>query len=96
MISIDILPEARRDLDDILYFTFCEWGMQQAEHYLSLLHLGIDRLSDMPKLGLACDEIHPGYRKLLIEKHVVYYRRDDHRVFIIRIIDQRMDIKEDL
>jgi toxin ParE1/3/4 len=53
-------------------------------------------LLDNPYLGKSRDDIKAGYRSLLVEKHLVFYRLADEQLEIMRILHYRMDVIQHL
>ena len=83
---------AEEDLIDIWYFSFSEWGEQQADYYLDELNEGLSFLEDNPELGVVCDDIRAGYRKLKINRHLVFYLLKENEIQIIRVLHESMDV----
>jgi toxin ParE1/3/4 len=81
---------ARLDLIDIADYTVETWGQDQALRYLDSLEACFQRLAQMPQIGRACDRIHPGYRSMEHERHVILYRMDGYGIFIGRVLHQGM------
>ena len=96
MPEILIRPRAREDLKAIWRYTLRQWGERQADLYLQQLDHGIRNLADFPELGVPCDQIRAGYRKLHVNRHLIFYRRDGSRVEIVRVLHQAMDIESHL
>jgi len=82
---------AEQDLIDIWLYLFEKWGPVQADAYLDQLNVGLVRLADHPKLGADYSHIQPGYRRLAVEHHRVYYRIESNRIAIIRVLHESME-----
>jgi toxin ParE1/3/4 len=93
MPEIRIRPRAREDLKAIWRYTLRQWGERQADLYLQQLDHGIRSLADFPDLGVPSDHTRAGYRKLHVNRHLIFYRPDDSRVEIVRVLHQAMDIE---
>ena len=90
-------PAAQADLEQIWDYTHDRWGIDQAEEYLRELQHAIDRAAANPRIGQACDEIRPGYRKLAAGSHTLFYRvTADDLIDVVRILHQRMDVDRHL
>jgi toxin ParE1/3/4 len=90
-------PAAQADLEQIWDYTHDRWGVDQAEEYLHELQHAIDRVAANPRIGRACDEIRPGYRKLAAGSHTLFYRvTADDVIDVVRVLHQRMDIDRHL
>ncbi|MEY8013771.1 type II toxin-antitoxin system RelE/ParE family toxin [Mycobacterium servetii] len=86
-------PAAQADLEQIWDYTYDRWGVDQAEDYLRELQHAINRIAANPRIGRACDEIRPGYRKLAAGSHTLFYRVTAGNVIdVVRILHQRMDV----
>lgn len=89
-------PRAQADIEDIWFYTVKHWSVDQAERYLRLIQIEIGNLASDPLRGRACDEIRLGYRKSHAGAHVIFYRVEDRRIDVVRILHQRMDFERHL
>lgn len=86
-------PSARADLDAIWDYTVERWGEVQAERYVFAIRDACAALAAGSRIGKAIDEIRPGYRKLAVGSHILFYRIGNvGRIEIVRILHQRMDV----
>ena len=93
MLEILIRPRAREDLKAIWRYSLRQWGERQADLYLQQLDRGIRSLADFPDLGIPCDQIRAGYRKLQVNRHLIFYRRNDRSIEVVRVLHQAMDVE---
>ena len=85
-------PQAERDLEEIWLYTFENWSAEQADRYHNQIMAAIEGLAGGSKQGRAIDDIRPGYRKLAVASHFLFYRiADAGMIDIIRILHQRMN-----
>lgn len=85
-------PAARADLDKIWDYSSERWDDDQAEEYLRKVQRAIERIVSNPKVGRACDDVRPGYRKHAVGSHTLYYRIGSGGVIdVVRVLHQRMD-----
>ncbi len=96
MPEIRIRPRAKHDLKAIWRYSFEHWGEAQADLYLRQLDAAIQSLREFPDIGEPSDHIRAGYRKLHVNRHLVFYRRIDQRIEIVRVLHQAMDIGRQL
>lgn len=88
-----LTPAARSDLDDIWDYSSRVWGLVQAERYILSIRDACDALVDGRRQGQPIDDIRPGYRKLAVGSHFLFYRiADAGFIDVIRILHQRMDV----
>jgi toxin ParE1/3/4 len=71
-------------------------GERQAEIYLRLIKAAVDAVATDPKLGRACDDVRPGYRRHPVGSHALFYRVTDAAIVVVRILHQRMDVERHL
>jgi len=88
---LDVTEDAEDDLRSILEYTLATWGERQRDVYAARIDLALDELIQHPYWGRPRDDLSPGLRSRLVEKHVVYYRVDDDVVTITRILHEKMD-----
>lgn len=83
-------PAALDDLDSIWDFTADKWSIEQADNYIEGIVDVCRDLAAGSKTGRPV-EIRSGYFKCRIESHVIFYRHNEARIEIIRILHGRMD-----
>jgi toxin ParE1/3/4 len=90
-------PAAQADLEQIWDYTCQRWDVDQADEYLRELQHAIERAAANPRIGRACEEIRPGYRKLAAGSHTLYYQVTAEGVVdVVRVLHQRMDVDRHL
>lgn len=87
---------ARQDLAEIGRYTERRWGGAQRRAYLAQLDARMDLLVDHPQMGMARDDVRPGYRCLREGRHLIFYRGAAGTVEIVRVLHQRMDVRRHL
>jgi toxin ParE1/3/4 len=96
MASFRLTTQANDDLKSIARYTQEIWGREQRNKYLGILDNCFHLLTDKPDLGVACDEIRLGYRKFGIERHIIFYRKVEDNIDIVRVLHCRMDVEKQL
>ena len=89
-------PRAQRDIADIWDFTASRWNLQQAEAYVRQIQVTIELVAAKPEIAHSCDHIRPGYWKYRAGSHVLYFRRTEGGIDIIRILHGGMDFEQHL
>ena len=84
------------DLEKIWVYTLENWSKDQADRYLSLLIDEIKYLADNFEIGKNMDYIKIGYKSSKVKSHLIFYKKVDGIIEIIRILHQRMDIENRL
>lgn len=89
-------PGAQADIEEIWNYTVARWGASQAEKYLRQLAEAMAYVAADPARGRACDDVRAGYRKYAVGAHVLFYKRTQDGVDVVRILHQRMDFERHL
>jgi toxin ParE1/3/4 len=89
--GVTLSPGAEADLAEVWDNTQNRWGVGQAEAYVRQLWAHIRMLVTHPELGVSCPEIRDGYHKSRSGAHILFYRRTNHGIDIVRILHKRMD-----
>ena len=92
-----ISQQAIEDLDKIWLYTFNKWSKEQADRYFDLIIAEIEFIADNYLIGKSVEETRQNYRVTKIKSHLIYYRKVENEIVeIVRILQQRMDIKKRL
>lgn len=87
--------KAVQDLTDIWDYTVDTWSETQADKYYTMLINACRQIADhLQPLGKEYAEIMNGLYGYRIGKHIIFYRiATEHAVEIVRILHERMDLK---
>lgn len=96
MLRLRVTPKAESDLIGIWVYTCEQWGVDQADEYLDQLEAGMQQLIAHPLLGVDYAFVLPGYRRLQVEHHAVFYRLHEPEVLVVRVLHENMDAHERL
>ncbi|HRP89384.1 MAG TPA: type II toxin-antitoxin system RelE/ParE family toxin [Edaphocola sp.] len=89
--------EAVEDLTKIWDYTFDKWSEKQADKYYEILLENCQRIADDPNIGKNYKEVTDGLLGLKVNRHIIFYRKLNNRpIEIIRILHERMDLKNRL
>lgn len=91
-----VSPRALADIEQIWAYTAQRWDHEQADRYVRLLRQGIEAIARDPRRGSSCDNIRVGYRKYPVGSHVLFFRMLEGKVYVVRILHQRMDFEHHL
>lgn len=85
------------DLTDIWNYTVDTWSETQADKYYTMLIETCRQIADSKRpLGKAYTEILPNLYGLRSGKHIVFYRFSEQTVEIVRILHERMNLKNQI
>ncbi len=87
---------AKQEIKDIYKNTVLKHGKRQAQTYTDGLQSTLQLLADMPEMGRKCDEIRKGYQRHEYERHIIFYKKRNHDILIVRILYDAMDAKRHL
>jgi len=94
MAKIIFRQKAVDDLNRIWHYTFIKWSEKQADKYYNTLRMACKSIGENPDIGKEFDEINKNLLGFKSGKHIVFYRKSGiDKVEIIRILHERMDLK---
>lgn len=91
MLKLSVTPKAEADIIGVWVYTCDEWGVDQADKYLDQLEEGMKQLVHHPLLGADYAHVLPGYRRLQVEHHAVFYKVVEPEVLVVRVLHEGMD-----
>jgi toxin ParE1/3/4 len=92
-----ISEKAVEDLENIWLYTLNKWSKEQADRYYRLIINEIEFIAENFMSGKSAENIRKGYRSSVVKSHLIFYKKASNGVVeIIRILHQRMDVKNRL
>ncbi len=91
-----ISEAAINDLDGIWEYTFLKWSKEQADRYQNLIMNEIEFIAENISSGKSMNHIKDGYLVSYVKSHMIFFKRKEGIVEIIRILHQKMDIESNL
>jgi toxin ParE1/3/4 len=88
---LDYTVEAEADIREILQYTAETWGEKHRRSSAERLSATMQKLTELPSLGRARNEIAPGIRCQPSQQHMIYYQVTDQAILIVRVLHQKMD-----
>jgi len=96
MLEIVIRPRARSDIKKIWRYTYDNWGEKQADVYTDALGQAIEEMIENPEMGNSIEHIRKGYRLYHFKHHFVIYRLSSTALDVVRVLGEKMDVKQHL
>ena len=93
--NVRVSGKARSDLLTA-YRYFAERNRDVAERFLSEVDLRLSQLSNFPHLGRERAEFGPSLRSARVMTFLIIYAIRKTHIDIVRVIDGRMDVPEEL
>jgi toxin ParE1/3/4 len=94
--NFEISRVALDDLDNIWEYTAEQWSIEQANKYYNEIFSAISKICENSDNGKTIDEIKKGHRRTNVKTHIIFYKVKGTKVFIDRILHQKMDIEKHL
>ena len=82
--------KAEEDISVIYDYSANIHGVTQAEAYLVALHEALVILAENPSIGTSAEDIRKNYLQLPVHRHMVFYKKVDDGIFVIRVLHQQM------
>ena len=96
MSAYRLTPRAQRDFDEIWIYSKAKWGARRAVAYLRDIRITIAMVASNPDLSPTNDDLPDGYRQRASGSHLIFYRRRDKFIEIVRVLHQNMDVDSHL
>jgi toxin ParE1/3/4 len=87
-------PEALDDIDRLWDYKARTAGRATADKIIREIAKVVKTIDDFPSAGRTRDEIRAGLRSLASTPQIVFYRLNNGRPEIVRVLDGRQDIEE--
>jgi toxin ParE1/3/4 len=84
--------KALSDLDAIRDHSINQWGRAQTSRYLQTIRDAVAAASQAPMQAAPADHYRPGYRKITVGAHLVFFRINADAIEIARILHAAMEI----
>lgn len=97
MVKVILRKAAIDDLKNIWDYTFEKWSEMQADKYYAMLKLSCIEIGKNPEIGKEYDGINKNLLGLHSGRHIIFYQIiDKYEIEVIRILHERMDLKNRL
>ncbi|WP_394974087.1 type II toxin-antitoxin system RelE/ParE family toxin [uncultured Croceitalea sp.] len=94
MAKVILRQKAIDDLNTIWNYTFEKWSEKQADKYYATIKMACKGIEENPDIGKEYDGINRNLLGLKSEKHIIFYQqKSSDRIEFIRILHERMDLK---
>ena len=93
--KVRISSTASRDLHRT-YPYLADRNPKAAEDFIRRINQKFEQLAELPFIGRQRSTLAPGLRSVLVGNHLIFYLVGTNIITIVRVIDGRMDIDEEL
>ena len=94
--TLSLTQEAEDDFIDILAYTTQRWDEDKLQEYDASLCHALDVVKDNPFLGYRHTLLPEDHRCFNVQKHVLVYQIKSSHIFVLRILHQRMNLRDHL
>jgi len=92
MTGYRLRPSAEEDMDAIWDYTCRTRSAARADRYIDDLFDAFDRLALTPEFGQQTFVVASGYRRLRVNRHLIFYRKMASDVIeVVRILHEKSD-----
>lgn len=96
MVKLFLKPQALQDLELIYEYTVENWGFDQADKYQDDLEKGLSHIIANQEIGKIYKYKKGGYRYYHVNKHLIFYRSEEMRILVVRILHERIKLSDNL
>lgn len=82
---------ARDDLESIAAYSYLHWGEEQTRLYMVQLYESVTMIAGDPCVGRPRYGVPQTIKGKKVGRHVIFYRVQQCRIFILRILHESMD-----
>jgi len=88
-----ISKPAKEDFENILSYTFGQWGERQMYKYEELLNEGLNKILEDPHsiLNKKYEKKRLKARYIRVEKHYIFYTIENEIIIVLRILHTKMN-----
>lgn len=88
--KVHYTEEAEQDLLEIGAYTWTEWGEEQFVKYMALLRETCEDIIPRKHRLARSVEGRPGLMRWRCERHVIFFRKVNREIEIVRVLHERM------
>jgi len=96
MRSLEVSNHSKKELNEIRSYTTIRWGKQQSNQYLTELHNTMILLKENPHIGINRVDFSDEIYSFPHVSHMIYYKFNDEKVYIMAVLHKSMLPKEQL
>ena len=94
--NIKLKPKAYHDLDNIYQYSLKEFGQAKATQYIRSLDEAFSKLVNDRSIGIDYSDIRPKLLAYLAASHIVFFKRSEQGITVLRVLHQSMDFNRHL
>lgn len=91
MTMLNLIQDAKVDLQDIWRYTFNTWGKSQAEIYLAAIEFACHQLVKSPLIGRPMPDLGVNVRVYRCQHHYIFYMIKQEVVIFLAFVHEKRD-----
>lgn len=93
---IKIRPKAYEDINKIYQYSLQEFGENKARQYIQTIDRAFHILVENNDIGIDYHQVQPELLGHIVASHIVFFKRSEFCITVIRILHQSMDFNRHL
>jgi toxin ParE1/3/4 len=93
--DVIVTKRARAEITDVVAYRAAR-NISSGRQLLDRFIRRFEELGQFPLMGRSRSDLQPGLRALLVEHYIAFYLVEDEQITVVRVIDGRMDLEEEL
>lgn len=94
--NIKLRPKAYEDLNNIYQYSLKEFGQTKAAQYIKSLDVTFHKLVNDTNLGNDYGDIRPKLLAYLAASHIIFFKRSENGITVLRVLHQSMNFNRHL
>jgi len=94
--SLELSEEAVSDLVDNQNYTFTNYGENQLQKYETIFDKALGNILSFPNSGYNRPDIPRNYQVVQAGEHMIVYRVEEMKIYVIRVLHASMDFNNKL
>ncbi len=91
--NLELSSFAQLDIEDIVQYTFVNYGLIQVDKYLDTLMQAMVLIAESSDIGHKREDLPNNYKAWSVEKHIIVYKLKGQIIYISRILHESMDFE---
>ncbi len=82
---------AAKDIANIYEYGILKFGLKQSQIYLREMEMSLEVLSQRPEIGIDSFFLTIRLLRFRQKSHVIFYKKEDNGIRVVRILGSKMD-----
>ncbi len=96
MRAVVLLERAKTDLIEIWNYTASTWNVQQADHYIGIIHAALGRAASGVDKARDSENVRPSLKRIRCGSHFAFLVFREDSIQVVRVLHERMNFDDHL